>query len=332
MPATVCACSTTLMTSILNAKPPAQGDPFLPISAESGMWGVTALYPMRLSAVRAERASEAKSRLLANVAHEIKSPVGGVIGIGELWKSGQLGPITETQTEMAEMLVKTARQVEALTHDLLDVARAESGAVKLDLRPTDVPGILEDGENGLPGSFRQLMQRLGDHLKELDRQVGQLEREIQQWHRANEDSCRLAEIPGVRPITASALVASIGDAKSFANGRQMAAWLGLVPRQHSSGGKPTLLGISKRGDPYLRTLLIQGARAVLRVAERKANYAGSWLANLLGRRNQNVAAVALANKNARIIWALLAHDRDYKAGLQTAGDIKLRLVIPKIQR
>lgn len=98
----------------------------------------------RAGQLRAERASEAKSRLLANVAHEIKSPVGGVIGIGELWKSGQLGPVTETQAEMAEMLVKTARQVEALTHDLLDVARAESGAVKLDLRPTDVPGILED--------------------------------------------------------------------------------------------------------------------------------------------------------------------------------------------
>lgn len=99
--------------------------------------------------LRAERASEAKSRLLANVAHEIKSPVGGVIGIGELWKSGQLGPINETQAEMAEMLVKTARQVEALTHDLLDVARAESGAVKLDLRPTDVPGILEDVRRSL---------------------------------------------------------------------------------------------------------------------------------------------------------------------------------------
>lgn len=93
---------------------------------------------------RAERASEAKSRLLANVAHEIKSPVGGVIGIGELWKAGQLGPISATQAEMAEMLVKTARQVEALAHDLLDVARAESGAVKVDLRPTDVPGVLED--------------------------------------------------------------------------------------------------------------------------------------------------------------------------------------------
>jgi signal transduction histidine kinase len=93
---------------------------------------------------RAEQASEAKSRLLANVAHEIKSPVGGIIGIGDLWKSGQLGPTTPTQSEMADMLVKTARQVEALAHDLLDVARAESGAVKVELRPTDVPGVLED--------------------------------------------------------------------------------------------------------------------------------------------------------------------------------------------
>jgi len=98
----------------------------------------------RLGQIRAEKASEAKSRLLANVAHEIKSPVGGVIGIGELWKAGQLGPVSATQSEMAEMLVKTARQVEALAHDLLDVARAESGAVKVDLRPTDVPGVLED--------------------------------------------------------------------------------------------------------------------------------------------------------------------------------------------
>lgn len=94
--------------------------------------------------VRAERASEAKSRLLANVAHEIKSPVGGVIGIGELWRTGQLGTVTATQAEMAEMLVRTARQVETLAHDLLDVARAESGAVKVELRPTDVPGVLED--------------------------------------------------------------------------------------------------------------------------------------------------------------------------------------------
>jgi signal transduction histidine kinase len=98
----------------------------------------------RLGQIRAEKASEAKSRLLANVAHEIKSPMGGVIGIGDLWKAGQLGPVSATQAEMADMLVKTARQVEALAHDLLDVARAESGAVKVELRPTDVPGVLED--------------------------------------------------------------------------------------------------------------------------------------------------------------------------------------------
>ena len=176
---------------------------------------------------------------------------------------------------------------------------------------TQLPDILEDGENGLPGVFRQLIDRLGAHLKELDRQVGELEVQIQVWHRANAASRKLAEIPGIGPITASALVASIGDAKSFENGRQLAAWLGIVPRQNSSGGKQTLLGISKRGDTYLRTLLIHGARAVVRVAERKVNHAGSWLAGVMGRRHKNVAAVALANKNARIVWALLAHDRKY---------------------
>ena len=108
-------------------------------------------------------------------------------------------------------------------------------------------------------------------------------------------------------------MASIGNARNFQNGRQLAAWLGLVPRQHSSGGKQTLLGISKRGDSYLRTLLIHGARAVLRVAERKESFAGSWLAGVMARRNHNVAAVAQANKTARIVWALLAHDRKYDA-------------------
>jgi transposase len=138
-----------------------------------------------------------------------------------------------------------------------------------------LPEILEDGENDLPGAFRHLLDRLGDHLKELDLQVSELEIQIQSWHRENEASKKLAQIPGIGPITASALVASIGDAKSFENGRQLAAWLGLVPRQHSSGGKQLLLGISKRGDTYLRTLLIHGARAVNRVAERKTRYADS---------------------------------------------------------
>jgi transposase len=182
-----------------------------------------------------------------------------------------------------------------------------------------LPGILGDGESDLPGMFRQLLQRLGEHLKELDRQVGELELQIQLWHREHDASHKLAQIPGIGPITASALVASIGDAKSFKNGRQLAAWLGLVPRQHSTGGKSTLLGISKRGDTYLRMLLIHGARSVIRVAERKVGYAESWLARLIGRRHPNVAAVALANKNARIVWALLKHERDYQPDYQPSA-------------
>ena len=176
-----------------------------------------------------------------------------------------------------------------------------------------IPRILEDAENGLPDTMRPLIARLAAHLGELDRQVDELEAQIQTWHRQNAESRRLAEIPGIGPITATALVASIGDAKTFANGRQFAAWLGLVPRQHSSGGKPTLLGISKRGDMYLRTLLVHGARAVARVAERRTDPTDVWVKRLLDRRHQNVAAVALANKNARTVWALLAHERDYRA-------------------
>ena len=179
---------------------------------------------------------------------------------------------------------------------------------------TSLPEILEDGENGLPGDFRHLIERLGAHLKELDRQVQELDVQIQSWHRNHAASRRLAAIPGIGAMTASALLGSIGDAKNFASGRQFAAWLGLVPRQHSSGGKQTLLGISKRGDSYLRTLLIHGARAVIRLAENTPGYAGSWLAGVLQRRHKNVATVALANRNARIAWALLAHDREYSTG------------------
>ena len=180
-----------------------------------------------------------------------------------------------------------------------------------------LPAIIEDGENELPGTFRQLLARLVDHLKELDRQVVELEKQIQRWHRENEASRKLEQIPGIGPLSASALVATIGDAKQFENARQLAAWLGLVPRQHSSGGKPMMLGISKRGDAYLRTLLIHGARSVVRVAECKDDGGQSWLVQLIGRRHKNVAAVALANKNARIVWALLAHGRNYQADYVT---------------
>lgn len=178
-----------------------------------------------------------------------------------------------------------------------------------------IPGILEDADNGLPHSTRALFSKLFEHLCELQRRVHEVEVSIKAWHREDPYSLRLEAIPGVGPLTASALVASVGDASAFKNGRQLAAWLGLVPRQNSSGGKDRLLGISKRGDTYLRTLLIHGARSVLLYARRRADQANGWLSRLAERRHPNIAAVALANKNARIVWALLARKCEYNAQL-----------------
>lgn len=180
-----------------------------------------------------------------------------------------------------------------------------------------LPEILEDAENGLPGMMRQLVRGLGEQLEVVDNQVEQMERQIKLWHRDSEPSRTLEAIGGIGPITASAFVASVGDAKSFKNARQVPAWLGMVPRHEGTGGKVKLGRISKRGDVYLRTLLIHGARAVIRQVERKPDQADEWLKKLLARRNKNVAAVALAAKNARIAWALLAHDRTYQSDYVT---------------
>lgn len=174
-----------------------------------------------------------------------------------------------------------------------------------------VPALMEDAGADLPASVGQLISGLIEHMKQLDGQVKQLEAQIKAWHRGSELSRKLEKIPGVGPLTASALVASISDAKGFKNGRQVAAWLGLVPKQDSSGGKPKLLGMSKRGDTYLRTLLIHGARSAI-VAAQRSTKPNAWLAGLLTRRHPNVAAVALANKNARTVWALLAHEREFR--------------------
>ncbi len=178
---------------------------------------------------------------------------------------------------------------------------------------TGLPQIIDDTKNGLAEPMRVLLGRLYQFLQELDRQVAELEKEIKLENRQNETCKRLEKIPGIGPISASAIVATIGeDVDHFKSGREMAAFLGLVPKQCSSGGKTTLLGISKRGDGYLRKLLVHGARAVLSRAQPE----GSWSERLLQRRPFNVATVAVANKNARIIWALLKHkerefSRDY---------------------
>jgi len=184
-----------------------------------------------------------------------------------------------------------------------------------------VPQIL-GRQDRLPEAMRGLIEQLMGLWRHLDEQVAQLERQIQLWHRQSPASRRLGQIPGIGAITATALVATAGaDARQFGCGRQMAAWLGLVPRQHCTGGRQQLLGISKRGDPYLRMLLIHGARSVIRVVHQKAltGIDASWAARLALRRHPNVAAVALANKNARTAWALLAHGRDYQPGYGVAA-------------
>jgi transposase len=150
----------------------------------------------------------------------------------------------------------------------------------------------------------------------LTQEIEQCEAMITAWHRQNDASQRLAAIPGVGVLTATAIVATIGDAKQYRNGRQFAAALGLVPRQHSSGGKERLLGISKRGDGYLRRLLIHGARTVWRFHRKAPDFEQTWLGRLAKRRPTNVALVALANKRARTIWAMLYHGRIYDPGFK----------------
>ena len=176
-----------------------------------------------------------------------------------------------------------------------------------------LPEILEDGENGLSGLARELFADLHRQVLELDRQVGAYGVKLQGLYHASEACQRIGRMPGVGPITATAAVASVGDGRAFESGRQVAAWVGLVPRQDSSGGKPKLLGMSKRGDTYLRTLLIHGARSVVKAAAKKTDAQSRWINDLVKRRNKNIAAVAVANKSARAIWALLRRDEGYRA-------------------
>jgi len=176
-----------------------------------------------------------------------------------------------------------------------------------------LPEILEDGENGLSSLGRELFADLYRQVLELDRQVDAYGVKLQRLYAASAVCRKMGRVPGVGPITASAMAASLGGGQAFESGRQVSAWLGLVPRQESSGGKPKLLGISKRGDTYLRTLLIHGARAVVKTAARKSDAQSRWINDLVRRRNKNIAAVALANKNARTLWALLRRGEDYRA-------------------
>ncbi|WP_445145868.1 IS110 family transposase [Dyella sp. Tek66A03] len=181
-----------------------------------------------------------------------------------------------------------------------------------------IPCWLERADNGLSARFRHLLHDLWQDLLTLDARVMELEDEIRALAKSDPDAVRLQQLRGVGPIIATALVAAIGDAKQYANGRQLSASLGLTPAQHSSGGKERLLGISKRGNAYVRSLLVHGARAMLRTAATKDDALSRWVIQLAARSHPNVACVALANKTARMAWAMLRHGTDYQPALAAA--------------
>lgn len=176
-----------------------------------------------------------------------------------------------------------------------------------------LPGILEDAEAVLSMRMRALLDRLWQEWRLLEEEVASLTAEIRRIANEDEDCRRLMQVPGIGPLVATALVAAVGSGHGFERGRDLAAWLGLVPRQHSTGGKPKLLGISKRGNPYVRRLFLHGARAVRLHARRERHWFGPWLDRLEKRVHANVAVTALANKLARIAWAVLFKKQDYRA-------------------
>jgi len=186
---------------------------------------------------------------------------------------------------------------------------AAQGASKVE----ELIGVIQDPEDErLPTLAREALGSLIEQFRMAQVQILGLEKKLKAWHRSNEASRRLEAIPGVGVITATALVATIGDASQCHSGRQRAAWLGLVPRQHSSGGKERLGRISKRGDGYLRRLLVHGARADLRWSRRKKEGRSTWQEALLARRPTNIVLVAMANKTARVVWVLLSRGKTFR--------------------
>jgi len=230
----------------------------------------------------------------------------------------RFAPIKSAEQQSVLMLHRARELLVRQKTMLINALRGHCGEFGLVVaqgasRVEELIAVIEDHEDDrLPGLACKALGSLVEQLRMVQAQIANLEKKLKVWHRASEASRRLESIPGVGVITATALVATIGDASQFHSGRQLAAWLGLVPRQYSSGGRERLGRISKRGDGYLRKLLVHGARTVLLWSRRKKENRSAWLEALLARRPTNVVLVAMANKTARVVWALLSRGETFR--------------------
>lgn len=214
--------------------------------------------------------------------------------------------IHRVRTEIKAHRVAKGNQIRGLVAEYGLVAPQQLSSLR-----RAIPEWLEDADNGLTMCFRQLLHGLWQDLLSLDKRMEELDKQITTIAQQDPIAKRLQQLRGVGPLIATALVATVGDGKQYRKGRDMAAALGLTPRQHSSGGKDRLLGISKRGDAYLRCLLVHGARSAIRTAKDKDDRLSRWITTLQERRHANVVAVALANKMTRMAWAMMSQGTDY---------------------
>ena len=214
--------------------------------------------------------------------------------------------VHRVRSELIRQRTAKINQIRGLLAEYGITIAQGTGAVRRKL-----PELIEDAEIALSMNFRELLEGLRQDLVYLDTRVVELDKRIDRIAKASPTARELMKRGGIGPKGATALLASIGNGHQFTNGRQVSANQGMVPAQHSSGGKQNLLGMSKRGDAYLRTILIHGARAVVRVAANKDDPLSRWIQGICARRNKNIAAVALANKNLRIAWALIRYGTEY---------------------
>jgi transposase len=228
------------------------------------------------------------------------------VGIKSAWQQ-DIQALHRVRSRLMQSRTALANHIRGLLMEYGIVIPKQLGQLRRGL-----PIILADTDNELSSGMRALFAELREELKDLDARIIKKDQQVLAIHRASELSQRLGEVEGIGPLTATAFVSAIGDANMFTRGRDCSAWLGLVPRQYSTGGKTILGSISKRGDRYLRTILIHGARSVISKADKKTDARSRWIQQLKSRVGMNKASVALANKNARILWALMASGERYR--------------------